>query len=160
MRVVRWRRRRRVVLPTVSKQMLDAGQVLLLDVGRSQRRLRSQRDTLITCRLELEARGLFTTHRSVLPHRVVQVQVTSDDVELDSEQDDQQTGAVHGHDRAGETCTELWRQPASGATLLPRLYLLMIFRSSQISSLFAGLQDKVRRVKARPAAGRGDTCGV
>lgn len=41
-------------------------------------------------------------HRGAPPHRVVQIQIPSDDVELHSEQDDQHAGAVDGHDGAGE----------------------------------------------------------
>lgn len=42
-------------------------------------------------------------HLCVLAHRVVQVQIPSDDVQLDSQQNHQHAGAVNSHDGARET---------------------------------------------------------
>lgn len=53
-----------------------------------------------------EARaGRRAPHLRVAAHRVVQVQVSSYDVQLDSQQNHQHAGAVHAHDGAGETWT-------------------------------------------------------
>ena len=49
-------------------------------------------------------------HLAVVAHRGVQVQVTSDDVELDPQQKHQHAGAVDGHDGAAET----WSASAVG----------------------------------------------
>lgn len=105
-------------------------------------------------------------HRRVLASGVVQVQVPADDVQLDPQQDHQHAGAVHRHDGAGEAWSEASvtrvesnqraHKKKSSGFLFMGLFTtsemqvcvcvcvtahdsLMIFRSSQISSLLAGL---------------------
>lgn len=53
--------------------------------------------------LAKEANESGVPHHCVLAHRVVQVQVSSYDVQLDSQKNHQHAGAVHAHDGAGET---------------------------------------------------------
>lgn len=55
--------------------------------------------------LAKEANESGVPHHCVLAHRVVQVQVSSYDVQLDSQKNHQHAGAVHAHDGAGETWT-------------------------------------------------------
>lgn len=87
--------------------MLDAGQVLVLDVRRSQGSLGGS-GTSVSC--SEQRRCVHAPHLAAAAPRGVQVQVTSDDVELDPQQDHQHAGAVHGHDGARET----WSGSAAG----------------------------------------------
>lgn len=94
--------------------MLDAGQILLLDVWRSQRslgKIQTNISAMLSSQVILvvilyECFGLYLIfhHHDALSQRVIQIKISSDDVELHSEENDQHAGAVHGHDGAGEGC--------------------------------------------------------